>query len=624
MVKRIAGFLGVCAVAGAIAAAVLHYKAGDARELPLPIPAVVPRASDFDITEYQPLSALAQTDRIPAIVYHDIVNGAPQNLTNCSVRVFKQQIAWLAAQGAHPISLETLQRHLVHGDTVPSGAIVLTFDCCSKSFHDLAYPILKKNQFPFALFVPTNNVGDSADTPNMDWKDLSALEAEGLATIGSHGQSLPSSTLPDADERQRDMAASRQTLEAHLAHPVPYLVYNGGTAGTSDRQTARQVGYTLAFSDLAGYAEESPDTLDIGRFTHGTLKRAWLDAQTRKQMAPAAVVQLPLNAAPVRLEIADYAEVKLGLVHGGKPVTFHSKSRQSVGEFVQEAGGVAGINGTFFANARLNGTDAALIGPSQSGADGTYEPDFAPDRLPRLVNRPLVIWGPTHIAIVPFQPASMNASDPIKVLMPDFTDVFMGGAWIVHNGKARSEDEMAYCAPEDFNDPRKRAFFGFTKDGEILFGATIDVVTTTKMAEAAAAAGVQEAVLLDSGFSTSVIYDNKIIVTGHTDPDKPSRPIPHAIVLQGTLAPITDPEVTTFLETAPSALGISRADLLVADGGGPPRPRHRKRKRRSRLRRHHPGAVPTTTPSGTAPPDTPPADTAPTPDPTPTPPASPN
>lgn len=36
---------------------------------------------------------------------------------------------------------------------------------------------------------------------------------------------------------------------------------------------------------------------------------------------------------------------------------------------------------------------------------------------------------------------------------------------------------------------------------------------------------------MDSGFSTSLVLGKRILVTGHTAPNLPSRPVPHAIVL---------------------------------------------------------------------------------------------
>jgi hypothetical protein len=43
--------------------------------------------------------------------------------------------------------------------------------------------------------------------------------------------------------------------------------------------------------------------------------------------------------------------------------------------------------------------------------------------------------------------------------------------------------------------------------------------------------GIREAVLLDSGFSTSLVWKDEILVSGHSRPDMPSRPVPHALVI---------------------------------------------------------------------------------------------
>ena len=48
---------------------------------------------------------------------------------------------WLADQGAVPISLDQLHRHLTRGEHVPAKAVVLTFDDNYQGFYDYAYPI---------------------------------------------------------------------------------------------------------------------------------------------------------------------------------------------------------------------------------------------------------------------------------------------------------------------------------------------------------------------------------------------------------------------------------------------------------------------------------------------------
>ena len=44
-----------------------------------------------------------------------------------------------------------------------------------------------------------------------------------------------------------------------------------------------------------------------------------------------------------------------------------------------------------------------------------------------------------------------------------------------------------------------------------------------------------EAVLLDSGFSTSLVLDKYLLASGHSNADHASRPVPHAIISRGTI-----------------------------------------------------------------------------------------
>jgi hypothetical protein len=102
------------------------------------------------------------------------------------------------------------------------------------------------------------------------------------------------------------------------------------------------------------------------------------------------------------------------------------------------------------------------------------------------------------------------------------------------------------------------------------------------LAKAASDAGVAEAVLLDSGFSTSVIYDNRIIVTGHTAPDIPSRPVPHAIVIRGSLKLPTDLLTMDHLHNAEIAYDPLRPTQIASEEDASTAPSRRKR----RSRRH--------------------------------------
>ncbi len=245
---------------------------------------------------------------------------------------------------------------------------------------------------------------------------------------------------------------------------------------------------------------------------------------------------LPNPHAPLLVIHARERGVPFILIEGGVPQTRRSSLRCGVGEMVQEAGAQAGLNGTFFVNASVQGTDNALIGPSLCGneAKAVFNPE---DRTALLVGRPLVLLSKNQTRLVPYNPATMGTQEDLESWLPGLTDAFLGGVWLVHSGKAAGRAEIDMFQVHDAEDPRRRAFFCLLPDGRPALGATTYVTPSADLALALQSIGVREAVLLDSGFSTSLVYGKKILVTGHTSPGIPSRPVPHALVLFGKPAP---------------------------------------------------------------------------------------
>ena len=540
--------------------------------------------TEFDKTVFVEMNGRAQDTRLPVIMYHDVVKerGKGSVWFDITKAEFKEQMNWLEREGATPISLEQLHKHLTRGESVPEKAVVLTFDDNYQGFFDNAYPILKQHQWPAAMFVHTNFVGDKTGShPKMDWETLKQLDTEGLITIASHTLSHPEdmAKLP-LEDQEKELTESKALLEQQLGHPVPYFAYPNGTGDQVTFDAAKQAGYTMAFTIVNGPAEESPGILTVQRYIHTRFEKAFSDCTTAATNAPAAVVDIPLTTdKPVRLEVKEYEGVKLGMVVGGKPQTVRATTvRQSVGEFVQQVGGVAGMNGTFFADAALRGTNNVLIGPSRASNDEEFFPEPTLTHIPKLRNRPLVIFGSDSMILVPFQGGFMNTEESIRAIKPDYTDVFLAGAWIVHEGVARTREQMQEYAATDFNDPRRRACFGVNGDGEVALVGSLDVITTVQLAKAAAAAGLTEAVLVDSGFSTSIVFDNKIIVTGHTATNLPSRPVPHSIVLIGSPETPTDDETNEAFAKASESVGALPAAQVQADLPGPT-PTRKRRKR---------------------------------------------
>ena len=249
--------------------------------------------------------------------------------------------------------------------------------------------------------------------------------------------------------------------------------------------------------------------------------------------------------SPVQIIRGRENQVPFVLIEGGVAGTRREATRCGVSEIVRESGAAAGLNGTFFADASLRGEDNLLIGPSLCG----NEPHavLSPfDQRMALTGRPLVLLSTERTRILPYNPETMDTEAALRTRLPDLADAFLGGVWLVHNGICADKDQIAAYQVRDADDFRRRAFFALMPDGRPCIGATTYVASSTELARALQSAGVQEAVLLDSGFSTSLVYRNKILVTGHTSPGIPSRPVPHAIVLFDKKLPTTTRNVAAM------------------------------------------------------------------------------
>lgn len=551
-----------------------------------PLPASseeTPPQPKYDSTTFAPLHPKALSSRVTVLMFHDVVleRGKGGVYFDSTISEFNEILDYFEQQGVHYLSLKDLHEHLVTGKEVPDRSVVLTFDDNYQGFYENAWPILKARNIPSGMFVHTDFVGNkSGSHPKMSWEQLKELDASGLVEIGGHTCSHPGDlkSLP-VDVQERELVDSKNLLEEKLGHPVPFLAYPVGSADAQTVALAKAAGYTMSFTMKNGPAEESPGVLEIQRTIQTKYKQAFEQALERAQNVPAAVLAADINDAPITLTAGEFDGVALVFVSGGIPISVRDPSggRKSVGAYVEKHEGKAGMNGTFFVNAALRGTDNAMIGPFLSRIEGTFFEDRDLRRLEKLVGRPLIAWSDKRIVVAPFSAEALNSEVGVRQLYSDFTDCFLAGAWIVHNGEARSRSEISTAAASDFNDPRKRAFFGWKADGTLVFGATQNVITTSAMARGAAAAGLQEAFLMDSGFSTSIVYNGKIMATGHSSESLPSREVPHALVVRGELNQAMDESTKKAFDNAKSSTQVESATESES------RPKTKKR-RRSRRR----------------------------------------
>ncbi len=508
---------------------------------------------DLDPYALHPLAGLSY---VPAIMYHDVVGAYKQVWFDTTEAELREHFQAIQEAGVVPISIDQLYGHLRNGDPLPEKAILLTFDDAYLGQYENAYRLLQEYQFPAAYFVQTGFVGVPTSKDHFTWDQMREMDRSGLITFAPHTVNHPEDLrlLPD-DRLKRELVEAKQRMEAELGHDMHYFAYPAGNRDERVLQAVKDAGYTMAVTMDSGFTGQSSNLLEVRRFNQFRLTEALVGARTLVNLSlPTYELQVtsPLEVIP---EVID--RVKTTTIRGGRPATVHADQRYDVGTLMRRYQAPAGINGSFFSIPWINSSSNIMVGPVLSANTGTFISGREEDNQ-AIRGRPLVLLGQDRVSFVPFDPDTMNSLEGVKSLMPDVTDLFVAGSWLVKDGQPLNRTQIESFRLSSAAEFRPRAFFGVDQQGRTVLGTTQTHIDATILAQILPQTGIQEAVLLDSGFSTSLIYKDEILATGHATAEQPSRPVPHAILLYDL------PELWAQVEDASQATAeFSKLDLLV-------------------------------------------------------------
>ena len=172
--------------------------------------------------------------KIPVLMYHEIVDGTPENMYQMSLYDFKMQMDYLKDNNYITLKLSEFYA-LLNGeiDAVKgSKYVLLNFDDGSLGQYNYAYPILKEYEFNATFFIAPGLLGTKGFAEYMTASQLRKIS--NCFDIGSHG--INHEYMIDFDEEmQKDIIAkSMKTIECitdqkPTAFAYPYGYYNETT-----------------------------------------------------------------------------------------------------------------------------------------------------------------------------------------------------------------------------------------------------------------------------------------------------------------------------------------------------------------------------------------------------------
>lgn len=191
------------------------------------------------------------------LMLHRVVTKRNPLLKNAHLEItpsfLKKTILEYKAKGYLFVTLDQIREQLQKGKSFHKKFVSFTFDDGFADNYELAYPILKKYNCPFTIFITTSFIGNLApidwyeETPKMLTKmQLSELSKEPLCTIGSHTLMHPHLTEVGFETQKQEMLESKQILEQCLGKPVQHFAYPYGDYNQQLVQLAEECGYQTA------------------------------------------------------------------------------------------------------------------------------------------------------------------------------------------------------------------------------------------------------------------------------------------------------------------------------------------------------------------------------------------
>jgi peptidoglycan/xylan/chitin deacetylase (PgdA/CDA1 family) len=201
---------------------------------------------------------------VPILEYH-VIGDPPQGSTVAglytSVVDFRGQLAWLAAHGYRPVTLDRVYRHWFKGGGLPAKPVALTFDDGYPQDVSVVLPLLRARHWVANLNLQVGNL-----VP----RRVRELIAAGWE-IDAHTFSHPDLTKVTPTQLHREIAGSRRWIQNVFKRPVDFFCYPFGRYDAAVVDEVRRAGFLGAETEVAGYAspKDGMATLDRVEIVRG-------------------------------------------------------------------------------------------------------------------------------------------------------------------------------------------------------------------------------------------------------------------------------------------------------------------------------------------------------------------
>ena len=206
--------------------------------------------------------AIDQNAQVVVFGYHRFVNNVRRPDTEITPAAFEAQMQELKNKNISVIPMQDFLAWRRGEKAIPSKSAIITFDDGWKSQYDVAWPILKKFNYPVTLFIYTEGIrpGRYSGGESMGWEHLAEMRDAGADIQGHtvthsdlrkpYDKVAKKKLSPEEYEAwlQNEVAGSKQTIEQKLGVKVNCLAVPYGFHNDHVRDVTIKAGYEALFT----------------------------------------------------------------------------------------------------------------------------------------------------------------------------------------------------------------------------------------------------------------------------------------------------------------------------------------------------------------------------------------
>ena len=237
-------------------------------EPPVVVAATTPTPTPIPTPEPTPAPPVApainQHAAVMSLCYHRFED-RPHDALAISPADFESQMQQLKDAGFTVIPMQDFLAWRRGDKDIPAKSVIITIDDGYVSGYDVAWPILKKFNYPFTMFIYIDYVGTGGKS--MTWDQLTEMRDAGV-DIESHSYSHSNLKAPGVgvDKRTKERVAkdikelgqdgwmrkeivtSKAVIEKQLGIKVNVFAYPFGIYNQKARDLVKEAGYEAAFT----------------------------------------------------------------------------------------------------------------------------------------------------------------------------------------------------------------------------------------------------------------------------------------------------------------------------------------------------------------------------------------